>query len=248
MPRRNHREPRRPYEPIDLTPEDVNKPRPIDGEAQYQRERRERAERAKRQRDARINGGIDWTVCLVPGCGEGLYVIGLANHHEPVARDHTAALPMCIYHLGVAAEQAKAETARPVTDTVRLLLEARKQAVAENVLEAHRTRRMERQDGHLYALRANGLIKVGWSREVDRRLRAYGPDVEVLAVWPGTRQDETNLHRQLRPALAAGREWYTDGPITQSFIDEMVSLYGPPEVFTEWTRPKDIIKPRRRAG
>lgn len=96
-------------------------------------------------------------------------------------------------------------------------------------------------DGHLYAVRQGNLIKIGWSREVSARVRGYGAGVEVLAVWPGTRDDETNLHRQLRPALARGREWYHDGPILADFVRGVLAKHGEPWVADTWTRPKTIV-------
>jgi hypothetical protein len=50
----------------------------------------------------------------------------------------------------------------------------------------------------------------------------------VLALYPGSRDDETNLHRQLRPARALGREWYEDGDILADFVAVALEQHGPP--------------------
>lgn len=250
MPRRNNRADR--FEPLDLTPADVRlhvKRGPIVhmDPVQARRERAERErERIERQRQARINGGMDWSVCLVPGCGDELQSYGRYDHHDPASRDHTLRLPLCVKHLVVAYQQARpgANDALMVKANTELI--ERKEAKAREQRDADREAWKARHDGNIYFVRLNGLVKAGWSRDVHERLRAYGPDVEVLAVYPGTRQDETDLHRQLRPALARGREWYEDGPIVAAFVAQAIAEHGEPEVATGWTQPKQVIRLRRR--
>lgn len=244
--RRNGKLPQ--FQPLDLTPAEVNaeRPKPIptweSSRAAYERiEARER-ERAERQRNARVNKGIDWSVCLVPGCGKDLGAYGRSKFAID-KRDHGFALPLCLDHLYVAFRQAKAESDEnlPVCIDANARVKAYRQSVIDAATSEEKRMFLARTDGHLYILRLNGLIKVGWSRDLEERLRAYGPDVELLARWEGSRSDETNLHRQLRPALARGREWYEDGPILAAFIAEAVEKYGPPHFYDTWTRPKTIV-------
>lgn len=252
MPRRNNR--RETYEPIDLTPADIRahtraKPTVYTDPAHARRERaKRRQEAAERQHTARINGGIDWTVCLVPGCGNELFMWGSPLHNRADLRDHKVKLPLCLDHLAVAYQQANFERDNPLMVEANTLLLERKEAKRREVDANIRKEWQDRHDGHIYFVRLNGLVKAGWSRDVDQRLRAYGPDVEVLAIYPGSRSDETNLHRQLRPALARGREWYEDGKIIADFVAKAVAEHGTPEVFTGWTSPKQVIRPRRRSA
>lgn len=253
MPRRNKREA---HEPLDLTPADIEVVRRQQRQSRIERPaheiRRERAEKERvayeRQRDARINNGIDWSVCLVPGCGEELFIFGTLQHDKPSRRDHTTALPLCIRHLGTAFVQAnhRADDALMV-NAVTLVLERRAEK-AEAFERDEKKAWLERNDGHIYFVRLNGLVKVGWSRAVHQRLRAYGPLADVLCIYPGTRTDETNLHRQLRPVLARGREWYEDCKIIADFVARAVEEHGPPTVHDEWTKPKAVIRPRRRSA
>lgn len=250
MPRRNNRA-QETYEPLDLTPAEVPpSPKPrgyrTTRELYEDRERREQ-DRAERQRNARINGGIDWSLCLVPGCGNELRMFGSLQHHDPDLRDHTVRLPLCIKHLSVAYQQAKPGANDALMVKANTALLERKEAKNAELRKASRENWQAKQNGHIYFVRLNGLVKVGWSRDVDDRLRAYGPDVEVLVIYEGTRQDETNLHRQLRPVLARGREWYEDGKIIADFVAEAVAKHGQPEVFTNWTQPKQVIRLRRRS-
>lgn len=248
MPRRNHRH-REVYEPLDLTPADVHQARPMPTGYQSTTEaRRARAERqrelAEQQHNARVNRGIDWSVCLVPGCGEELRKrYGIEGDH-----DHTISLPLCYKHLSVAYVQAKPGAndglmVRAVTELLGLRAAKQRERETQN-----REEWLARHRGHIYFVRLNGLIKVGWSKDVHERLRAYGPDVEVLAIYPGSRDDETTLHRQLRPALARGREWYEDGKILADFVTKAVAEHGEPQWFDGWTRPKQVIRTRRRSA
>lgn len=242
MPRRNQRH--ESHEPLDLTPADVRsfvKTRPkthIDPvQAGIERRNRER-EAAERQRNARINGGIDWSVCLVPDCGQDLSSISRYGPRDPKYRDHTSRLPLCIDHLAVAFTQANYQANNPLmVNAVTDHLE-RQQAKLDATYEADKEARKSRQDGDIYYLRLNGLIKVGWSRSIYQRFKAYGPDVEVLCHYPATRTDETNLHRQLRPYLAKGREWYEDCQLIADLVTKAIEQHGPPTVTAAWTEPK----------
>lgn len=222
MPRRNKRADR--YEPLDFTP--AASP-PIEP-TPYTDSRTARIERAKRhqeawerQEKAHLNSGIDWSVCLVPGCGRELKAFGNLWHRDPERRDHTQSLPLCENHLSVAYTQAcrRANDALMVKAVTQVLEHKEAKAAERDAASAEAWK--ARTTGHIYFVRLNGLVKAGWSRDVDQRLRAYGPDVEVLTVYPGTRDDETNLHRQLRPVLARGREWYEDGQIIADFVGSL---------------------------
>lgn len=238
------------YKPLDLTPEDVpRRSLPLARSAQEAREQEaeQRRERIQRQRSARINRGIDWSVCLVPGCGESLHMFGVPLHHDPHWRDHEWALPLCLRHLFVAQRQAANVADHDAEVAVEALAKVIEKRQVKIDAEAERAKRehLAKTTGAIYFVRLNGLVKVGWSRTVDARLQAYGPDVEVLCIYPATRNDETCLHRQLTPARARGREWYEDGPIIKAFVDEAVAKWGKPRVADLWTRPKEVVAHKR---
>lgn len=249
MPRRNKRE-RESYAPLDVTPAGVPPltPAPI----QRGREWRERQadlqhERRERQAVARVNRSIDWSVCLVPGCGASLAYHGRVEH-RPDRRDSTLELPVCYRHLAVIWNQAvdhftdNPKFIEAIAD-VNTALAERENREHEAEKEAH----LARLDGDIYFVRVGGLVKVGWTRELGTRLKSYGAAAELLVCYGATRDDETNLHRQLRPALAKGREWYEDGAIVRHFIDEALAKYGePPKFEWLWTQPKAVVGTRRR--
>lgn len=249
MPRRNNRPV---YEPQDFTTDlpDSPRPRPRIGdqwtpssETQDQARREREAERKRLQERARLNGGIDWSVCLVPGCG-GILPNELF-HSQPARRDHQTFLPMCFTHLAVAYAQARAKDDETLmVEAVAIVLE-RREAKVKSIDEARKKAWLTKRDGHIYYVRINGLIKVGWSRDVKERIHSYGPDVEVLVVYPATFADETNLHRQLKPARARGKEWYEDGPILADFITKALEQHGPPRQFDSWSKPKQVVAGKR---
>lgn len=131
-----------------------------------------------------------------------------------------------------------------------------KQIAARDAIRAEH-REVERADnkafinspqtvGDIYYARVGTLIKVGWTTDLYERIRSYGPDTELLAHYKGTRSDETNLHRNLKPSRAKGREWYHDDPIIRAFVTRVIRQYGEPR-FTEtgWTRPKQVVAGKR---
>lgn len=65
----------------------------------------------------------------------------------------------------------------------------------------------------LYAVRLDGLVKIGFSTNLARRLVTLrhsngGTEVELLGFQPGARDDETKIHAQLAGHRARGREYY----------------------------------------
>ena len=65
--------------------------------------------------------------------------------------------------------------------------------------------------GWVYYLRVGDLIKIGWSADIKKRLKAYPPNAELLGAQVGTRQDEAAMHGKFISLLAKGREWFHPG-------------------------------------
>lgn len=241
MPRRNRLSRAK---PLDLTPEpapprtfgtklwETPKPAP---KAVTEREN------AERQRAARMNNGIDWSVCLVPGCGKSVhgYVHGCP---APEERDPNTWLPMCLDHASVVAQNVHRWWPNSDIAKAVIAIQERQQQQSER-RERNIVVRGQGAEGIVYFLRQNGLIKVGWSSDIAKRMKSYGPSVEVLVTFPGSRHDETNLHRQLRSELAKGREWYHDSAVLQHFIAEALKRHGAPSPkhLPGWTEPRQAI-------
>lgn len=228
--------------PLTITPADIPRPKPLPKSPEERRRERERRdeERWRREQATRKRQrteSVEWGRCMVPMCDYPLYP------PPESMRDTDICLPLCSWHEAMVWRRVQRYNGR--TDiyeaTVKLDQEQRIRD------EAEKRRRLANQEGHIYYLRLNGLIKVGWSRDIRERLRAYGPDVEVLCTHEGTRQDETTLHRNLRPFLARGREWYEDGAAMQDIIAKAIERHGRGYVHVEWTRPTEPpIKVRRK--
>lgn len=254
MGRKNDR--RQDFVPLDLTPSDVRMGAPRqsgtgDDEATSY-ERREAARerertRAEVQRQARISRGIDWNICVVPGCGESLVVFGVSDHPDPRRRDPSMELPVCYRHAGVLWRQLTRLHVRDDRFIEAIADVNAKVAERESRIHAdEQALHMQRQDGDIYFVRIGDLVKVGWTRDLEKRLKQYGASAQLLVCYDATRDDETNLHRQLTPARAKGREWYHDGDVIQRFIDEALARYGRPPTFDDmWTKPKQVVAGKR---
>lgn len=62
----------------------------------------------------------------------------------------------------------------------------------------------------VYAVRTpERLIKIGYTTNLDRRIRSFGSVwSDVLLALPGTLDEEAALHARFRPHLARGHEYY----------------------------------------
>lgn len=242
MPRRNNRE-QATYTPLDLSPKidplasDLRRlgPSPMNAVADQQKH-------AERQRLARMRRGIDWTTCLVPGCG--LRLADWLDHKERIAyyRDPERGLPLCKEHAILVWQEV--QRFRTLPD----VMETAEQLATRHHAEAarFRSRRVDQpDDGELYFVRINDLVKVGWTATLERRLKEYGAGAELLCHRPGTREDETLLHRKLTAVRAKGREWYHDGPVIQRHVTEVLEEFGQPTAEAEWTVPKNPVTIRQ---
>lgn len=73
----------------------------------------------------------------------------------------------------------------------------------------------------IYAIRCtDGLIKVGWSRNIRNRRRSFTSDpLAILMVTPGTVADEQAAHEHLAPHLARGQEYYHATPEVLAWVN-----------------------------
>lgn len=94
--------------------------------------------------------------------------------------------------------------------------------------ERARLERDRQHPGWIYYLRLDEKIKIGWTSDLNQRIKAYPPHAEVLASHPGTRADERDLHRSFKPFRVAGREWYSPGGELMSHIRRQVVVVEDP--------------------
>lgn len=201
--------------------------------------------RSERRADLRIASLINWSTCCIPGCDSS---VGGSTSWRP--RDVTEALPICRRHHVIIAQQASNRWTEP--DYVAMRERLARQRVVEEI-KAEREADLDHESngakqGQIYFVKLNGLVKVGWASKLRSRLKAYGASAEILCHFPASRADETNLHRNLRPYLAKGREWYQDCQLINDVVAGYVKQYGQPTIIPDWTVPKpDIVASKRSA-
>lgn len=99
-------------------------------------------------------------------------------------------------------------------------------------------------DGTVYYVQVGGHIKIGWTSNLERRMKDYAPNSQLLAVHSGTRADEAKMHKRFATARTHGREWYAPVPSLLHHIEQMNAQHGVPEV-TFGAAPVTILEPRR---
>lgn len=214
-------------------------------ETEDERDNRIRAEnerrrfRTERRADERIAQQIDWRKCCVPGC-DASSSVSTTFHPKKV----TECLPVCQRHEAIITKQVQPYWHE--VDYVAMRDRLARQRVVEEIAQEREEDLLHESGGHkqgqIYFVRLGGLIKVGWASKLRSRLKSYGASAEILCHFPASRSDETNLHRNLRPYLAKGREWYQDCKLIGDVIDGYVKQYGTPTILPAWTVPKkDVI-------
>jgi hypothetical protein len=77
----------------------------------------------------------------------------------------------------------------------------------------------------VYAVRVGDLVKIGHTGDLAARFNRLGA-VEVLAIAPGSVEDEQQLHHRLADHLHHGREWYYPTPGVLAVVNEMRERLG----------------------
>lgn len=98
----------------------------------------------------------------------------------------------------------------------------------------------------IYYVRVGSYIKIGWTSNLDGRMRQYPPGCELLAVHPGTRDEEKALHKRFAVWRSHGREWYPLAPVILEHVARVVSEYGKPDDATFGAQPVTVPTSRER--
>ena len=85
--------------------------------------------------------------------------------------------------------------------------------------------------GFVYYIRMDDLIKIGYAKDVSRRMRAYPPSAELLALHPGTPALERQMHQQFHAFLRQGREWFAPHEQVMDHISTVREKFGNPAPF-----------------
>ena len=98
--------------------------------------------------------------------------------------------------------------------------------VAAEAIRQNRASRAERErrapDVYVvYYLQVGDAIKIGYTGNLPKRLRAYPPNAKLLAYEPGGPALEAQRHQQFAGDLTAGKEWFTPSDRLLSHIAEI---------------------------
>lgn len=77
------------------------------------------------------------------------------------------------------------------------------------------------------AMLPDGLIKIGWSLNLRKRLYHFGGN-KLLAIRLGDRDDEQAVHQSLREHRAHGYEYYNPTPAVMAVVNEWRAALGLP--------------------
>lgn len=139
---------------------------------------------------------------------------------SPDLRHLDLSFPLCIQHICQAARLWQIEQDR------RLL---RRASERERYIKRDRqARRLKPEGGWIYYLRVGERVKIGHTTNLDQRLAAYPPDSVLLALHPGTRAREKQLHEQFSVLKRLGREWYAPHPAIDVHVAEVLAEHGSP--------------------
>lgn len=92
--------------------------------------------------------------------------------------------------------------------------------------------------GFVYYLRIADHIKIGYTADVRRRMRAYPPSAILLAVEPGSLELESERHRHFSAYRDAGREWFRPSEEMDAHIAALCERHGDPRRYAyRYTTP-----------
>jgi hypothetical protein len=182
-----------------------------------------------RLRDRLNNATPQATRCAWPGCGKRLQVTIKGHHLEHrfgiLCFDHAADVASAVVESQVATQRFAENLAK--MDSERMAW-AQAGAEIQAQYDAELAARRQGREGFVYYIQVDERIKVGFSTDVKRRMRAYPPASKLLAVEPGDRDLEKQRHRQFKGSLAYGREWFTPTQDLRDHIDALLSEHGAP--------------------
>ncbi|MCE0510860.1 GIY-YIG nuclease family protein [Microbacterium sp. KKR3/1] len=145
--------------------------------------------------------------------------------------------PICPDHVILIAD-ARTPTTIPESRIKRVLIdndEARARKSAQDQLRAAIN---GSQAGWIYYLSIDNLVKIGYTRDLQQRLSAYPPNSRLLALHPGTKDTEHDIHSRFVELRARGREWFRSGGQLDRHIEAVIAQFG---------QPGAVFRPMRHA-
>lgn len=101
-------------------------------------------------------------------------------------------------------------------------------------------------EGTIYAVLNGHTVKIGWTSNLERRMRQYPPASTLLVAFPGTRKDEAAIHRRFAHLTIHGREWFPYAPQVVEWVERMVAQHGQPEQIHLGPEPRKTPRPHEQ--
>lgn len=188
-----------------------------------------------------------------PRCQWRLIDQNMSECYEPqIVESHVL---ICKKHLRYLARQAGYVPPNKVVEMADVMAEAqiaKKDALIATLgkrLQEERTPRKVKRptdtEGQVYFLQSDNAVKIGWTSDLEQRMKSYSPGAKILAVMPGTRKDETRLHRKFAHLRTNRREWFAYSPQVMEEVGRIVKEHGePPRDLNEPMTTAKIVGPR----
>ena len=75
--------------------------------------------------------------------------------------------------------------------------------------------------GYIYYLLIGELVKIGYSSNLEQRMRQYPPHSKLLAVHPGTMRTERQMHSMFFNSIVKGKEWFAITPALIKHVENV---------------------------
>ena len=117
-----------------------------------------------------------------------------------------------------------AKTNAPERSNGRHLSDHERLSRTRGLQRAEALRALQQGRPVVYAVRmADGIIKIGCSRNLAQRRRSIGPESEVLGFRFGDEADEAEIHERLAPHRARAIEYYHPTPEVLAVVNGLRS-------------------------
>lgn len=142
-------------------------------------------------------------------------LVGICGFEDCKFNGGFLSLPLCEDHAWLAYEALRRETveseAREISRLQWIAWDEEDRLKKEEQDRANSERWKNQtsiEAGFIYYLRVGDLIKIGYTRSIPDRLKAYPPHSTLLATHPGTLKVERQMHHKFLHQLKQGREWF----------------------------------------
>ena len=178
--------------------------------------------------------------CVTPTCHNDAWISARIFLCEPCANDVMTAL----------SDKVEARITRKVKAAyydLRETIRRQEQTITRLEIElvGATASRPAPAEGVVYYVQVGSHVKIGWTSNLENRMRQYPPNSTLLAQHPGTRKDENHMHRRFAADRTHGREWYVPSASLTRHITNVVREHGQPDTVSFGAKPVEIPMPHR---